>query len=322
MNKNRTLHHSALLFLCIFLFSATLSACGSNEPSVTDNTSTVTVTPGISSSLTPTPCPVVSEPLPSPSATEVPKPTDIPVVTDSEQPTPIPVTDADATPTPVPPTPTQTAREITDDREEYRNLTYLIWLPSFSKGVFETKSSDDTFDYASFSGVSVKDVNEYIEVLKDNGFINASTDDNDGKVIHYTATNADEWTAVVSFDGSTVTIGSGFIDPEAPTSEEETRRMIFGSTILQYLPEFSAGSYAGFNTDPDNELFSYAYFDNVSVEDVIAYISLLREMGYIYGTDEGYSDEIIWYLAMNEDRLSCYVAYDNNLVKIGCGYEE
>ena len=43
---------------------------------------------------------------------------------------------------------------------------------------------------------------------------------------------------------------------------------------------------------------------------------------YIYGIDEGDTDGIIWFMALNEDNLSCYVAYDNNIVKIGCGYEE
>lgn len=315
---------SAGLLLALFLLSA--AGCrhevspDENPNGAGNTTVTATPSPVVENDTKPTPTEVVPPAEPTPTAsvpdTEI---TATPIPDDSEQPTPTPKV---AEPTDVPPTPTPTLRDSTAERDEYWSLTYLVWLPEFTSGSFDSKSSDDTYDYAVFTDVTESDVSDYIDLLTEKGFTNVYRSETVDGVTEYIAGNADDWRVALSFKNGSLTIGSGFEDGEEPDSDEEARMLAWSSTVLEYLPIFEGGQYAGFETEEDDVIFCYAYFNNVTENDVRKYVVSLQEAGYIYGIDEGDTDGIIWFMALNEDNLSCYVAYDNNIVKIGCGYEE
>lgn len=322
MNRKKFLITALLFFIICFT-----AACGKKDNNTGSNgtgSSTVTAT----STPVPTQEPVkevTPDPV-TPSAAPV-EPTELPstspdvtvIPDDTDAPTPTPIA---ANPTDIPPTPTPSVRDTTAERDEYWNLTYLIWLPEFTAGSFDSKSSDDTFDYATFSDVSSSDVDNYKEHLKENGFTNILRDESLDDTYLYMAGNADDWLVRLTYTDGQLTIGSGFEDSEEPDSDEAARNLIWSSTILEYVPLFESGIYTGFETEEDDTIFCYAFFNNVTENEVRNYIAGLKEAGYIYGIDEGDSDGIIWFMAINEDRLNCYVAYDNSIVKIGCGYEE
>lgn len=317
MRKFKIYMMSAMLIALMILFVA----CGKDEdndaPAVTNTPVASTEAPTKEPDATPTAVPSATA---APAVTENEQPTATPLVTDSDQPTPTPA--EDASPTEIPPTPTPTLRDTTAERDEYWELTYLIWIPKFTDGSFSGKDSDDTFDYAEFEDVNPKNVAAYIETLKSAGFTNIKTGNISGDTAEFAATNDDDWSVRLFFKDGKLVIGSGFVDPEAPSSEEEARANAWASTDLQYLPEFKGGSFVSTSQEIDDMVFTYAFFDEVTEDDVRKYVQSLKDAGYIYGPDEGDMDGIIWYMAINEDRLNCYVAYDNNLVKIGCGYEE
>lgn len=301
-------------------------ACGKSEEGNSDITQSPTLTPTTApATSTEAPKDVTETPLPSATVapaitgTEEDLPTATPEITESEQPTPTPL---ESTPTEIPPTPTPSLRDTTAERDEYWELTYLIWIPKFTDGFFTDKASDDTFDYAEFTEVNAADVSEYIDTLKSSGFENIKTNTAKGDYIEFAATNKDDWMVRLNYSEGVLKIGSGFIDEDSPSSEEELRLNTWNSTALQYLPEFKYGTFVSTTTDTDELTYTYAFFSDITEDEVREYVASLKAAGYVYGPDEGDSDGIIWYMAINDDRLNCYLAYDNNLVKIGCGYEE
>lgn len=330
----------------LLLLSLSLSACSLDEldefnksyenptPSVSEGTEKITekpdaetvapdasaenkITDAVQATKAPLPDSPDTVPTASPEITATPV---IPTPTAALQPentdsvaTPTPASTATATP--VPPTPTATPRDVAD-REEYRAMTFLIWAPLFEYGVFSGQDAGNTYDYAIFTEVSDKDVADYKAKLKKAGFTTVISDSD--KL--YKVMNDDSWCVTIEYSKNRLVLGSGF--DESAQSEDDTLRSLYSDTMLQYIPRFNAGKYESSETEADESNFTYIYYSNVTENDVRDYIDSLEEAGYEYGTDEGDMDGIIWYMAMNEEVMSCYVAYDNGIVKIGCGYGE
>lgn len=287
-------------------------------PEVTAAPDSDSKTPEVTGALNPDPASTdkpVTEP-PQVSSTPVPSTEPAPTGQAGDtvaEPTPVPT----EVPAPVTnsPTPTATPRDVAD-REEYRAMTFLVWVPLFEYGVFSDKDASTTYDYAIFTEVSEADVAAYKAKLTKAGFTRIITDSEKS----YKAMNQDDWCVTLEYRKNTLTLGSGFDDKVQ--NEDDTLRKLYGNTMLQYVPEFKGGSYESSETVDDESNYTYIYYSSVTEDSVREYIKALKNAGYVYGDDEGDMDGIIWYMAMNEEVMSCYVAYDNGIVKIGCGYGE
>ena len=272
-----------------------------DKPEETPENTGVTTKP---EETTPTP----EESIPTPSGSE-PDP-----VTDTEPSPTIPVTDTE------PDDETPEINRDSFDRDEYWQMSYLIWLPYFDKGSFISQRSEGTYDYAVFTKVSVNEVLDYISSLKKSGFTVAEEDKITSESIIFSAFNDNSWNATLSYDGTELILGSGF--KENASSEDEILNNLYSTTMLQYIPRFEAGKYVSSEVLTDSSMYAYVIYDNISEEDVSDYISRLKESGYIYVTDENSENGSLWYIALNEERFECHVEFDGSALKIGCGISE
>ena len=200
------------------------------------------------------------------------------------------------------------------DRTEYRDMTFLIWLPAFENGAFTGQDSQGTFDYAVFSEVKKEEVTAYISELKKAGYTVNADEKTSSDTITYSAYNDKDWKVVLSYKDNTLRLGSGFEETKEDNSAEEIRRL-YSTTMLQYVPEFKGGSYMG---SSGTEVNPYITYSGVSKDAVLSYIEQVKNAGYIYAPEENYSDTSTWYIALNEDSFECHVEYDGNILKIGC----
>ena len=267
------------------------------DPGTTEATPVPTADPDVT--VTSTPTPELTEAVtPTPEETASPEPTE--------------------TSTPAP-TETEAPRDAFD-RQEYWKMSFLVWLPYFEGGTFTAQNSEGTYDYATFTNVNEDEVKTYISSLKKSGFTTDSEEKISAGIISFSAYNYNSWNATVSFSGSTLTIGSGFTDKE--TSDDETLTKLYTTTTLQYIPRFESGTFAGSDSQNDSSMYTYAFYSNVSKDDVSEYIEKLKKAGYIYAVDENYESSSTWYIALNEERFECHLEYDGSSVKIGCGISE
>ena len=216
--------------------------------------------------------------------------------------------------------PTDTPDSDKNNVSEYWTTSYLIWLPLFENGTFEGGSYDGTYDYASFNNVSQDAVTAYIDILKKEGFTSDITEKNEGGKISFSAFNKDSWNALLSYDGNSLLIGSGF--REQDNDSDEKADILYSTTMLQYVPRFEAGELEKSEVTDDSSMYVYAIYSGVSPDNVKTYISKLKEAGYVYVTYESSKDDSISFIALNDDRFECHVEYDGNLAKIGCGISD
>lgn len=253
-----------------------------------------------------------------------------PGLTTETEPTKTPVTEAPTptqeavTPEPTPsltPTPEPEPTAVDDERLVWWNDTFLIWLPMFEKGVFFEHSAADTFDYISFTGVSTDDVTEYIEALDAAGLnVNADYGNENGKLWYY-AGNSENWQVTLDYMDGILKIGSGFFAEDEEDVDAQTERL-WHETMLAYIPKYSAGSFEYADESAVEGGYTYITYSDVSMQDARDYAETLRALGYIYDEDSGDVDGVIWYMAMNEDAISCYMAYEDGIMILGCGYAE
>lgn len=232
---------------------------------------------------------------------------------------PTPVT-ASANPTEAPAPTSAGSSASSDNRADYWDDSFLVWVPAFSDGTFSGQDAKGTYDFAIFSNVTASQAEGYVNKCKSAGFNNVLSSTNGDGSLFFKAKNSSDWCVSIEFKNGSLTIGSGFDD--SVTDTNEVVRSLYNETMLQYIPAFSAGNYESNEKTDDESEFSYIYFSGVKENDVRNYINELKNAGYIYSPDEGDSDGIIWYMALNEEVFSCYVAYDNGIIKIGCGYGE
>lgn len=264
-----------------------------------------------------TPVPTAAQQPDSGNSPENPQPTATPEPTQAPTPTPAEASGSSEPAATVTPTPTPAKA---DNREEYWDSTFLIWVPVFKDGSLTGQDAKGTFDYAVFSDVTLSQAEDYVKKCKDSGFTDIKTDSSSDGRLSFKAANSSDWCVSVEYNGKSLTIGSGFED--SSTDTEDIVSSLYSDTMLQYIPVFTAGTYESTESSNDDDQFTYIYYSNAGEEDVRKYIKELKNAGYIYAPDEGDSDGIIWYIALNEDVFSCYVAYDNGVIKIGCGYGE
>ena len=283
-----------------------------NNNNVTSQPEAATATPQEDNGKT------VATPAPSaePDVTATAAPTPSPELTETTTPTP----DETASPQPTEassPTPTEAVlSRDAFDRQEYWQMSFLIWLPYFEGGTFTAQNSEGTYDYATFTDVNEDMIKSYISSLKKSGFTVDTEEKSSDGVINFSAYNYNSWNATVLFNGSTLTIGSGFTDKE--NNDDETINKLYTATTLQYLPKFESGTFAGSEIQNDPSLYTYAFYGNVSKDAVNAYIQKLKDAGYIYAVDENYESSSTWYFALNDERFECRLEYDGSSVKIGC----
>lgn len=300
--------------LCCLSLAALLAACETNSgnnnttptpASTTDVKNETTKQPDSTQAVTPadngskndtTP---TADPVPSPDAT-------------TPDVSPSPTSEADVSPTAA-----EAASKDAFNRKEFWANSYLVWLPAFEAGTAVSKNSTGgTYDYITISDVTAEDITSYISALKKSGFTENTSESNSNGVISFSADNYNSWNAVVSYDGSSLVIGSGF--REKDSSKNEAEEKAYKTTLLQYIPRFENGSFSRYSTSDDETMNTYAIYENVSSESVSAYIGLLKNAGYIYGVDEGDDGSVLWYIALNEENFECSVEFDGSIVKIGC----
>ena len=206
------------------------------------------------------------------------------------------------------------------DRNEYWDKTFLIWLPMFTAGRLDNIDYAGTYDYATFNNVAADDIKTYIGTLKNSGFTNISIENYSGDAIAFIATNDNSWEVRVTFTGETLVLGSGFNDDTG--EKEDKAESLYSTTMLQYVPKFTKGTYVSSDTRSDSTMYSSIVYTDVSKDDVLSYIEAIKQKGYIYVEDEGESDGTIWYIAINDDRFECHVEFSGQELKIGCGYLE
>ena len=200
------------------------------------------------------------------------------------------------------------------DRTEYRNMTFLIWLPAFESGAFTGQDSQGTFDYAVFSDVTKEEAASYISELKKAGYTVNADEKTSSDTLTYSAFNDKDCKVVLTYKDNTLRLGSGFEETKDDNTDEEIRRL-YSTTMLQYVPEFKGGNFMGSSGTDSN---SYITYNGVTKNDVLSYIEQVKNAGYIYAPEENYSDTSTWYIALNEDSFECHVEYDGSILKIGC----
>lgn len=233
-----------------------------------------------------------------------------PTLEPTEEPT---LTPTDA-PMDVTPTDTPVSRDKFD-RSEYRNMTFLIWLPAFDYGSFTGQESKGTFDYAVFSDVSKEEVLAYVSALKNAGYNVKVSESTVADTWTYEAYNDKDWKAILTYKGTTLTLGSGFEEAKEDDQNEEIRRL-YTTTMLQYIPEFKGGTFTG--SEASGTTGNYIMYSGVSKDAVLSYIEQVKSAGYIYAPEENYSDTSTWYIALNEESFECSVEFDGTRLKIGC----
>lgn len=208
-------------------------------------------------------------------------------------------------------------------RSELWMNSFLVWIPELKDGNFVGNSAADTFDYAYFTDIDRNDVLKYIETLSAAGFShNVETVDRNGK-IEYSAQNDNLWCVQVKysdkddfFNGlASLEVSSGFWEDGEDAGDKLTE--LYSTTMLRYLPMFTSGYLDSHYPEDDGSAY-YAVLAGVNDAEVREYIYGLMDAGYIYEVEEGDSDGIIWYSAMNEDELICDLVYSDGIVRIGC----
>ena len=242
-------------------------------------------------------------------------PTATPIITDdiddigTSSPTDSPAT---ATPEPI--------NRDSFDRAEYWERTFFVWLPMFTSGTFSGQDSAGTFDYATFSNVSMEETKTYIDALKNAGFTQIGIEKYSDDAVSFGASNDQSWEVRISFTGSTLVLGSGFVDKDQ--EEDDKTDTLFSTTLLQYLPRFSEGEYVTSETRQDSTMYASIVFTDVSKSDVLSYIEKVKESGYVYAPDEGNTDNLLWYIALNEEGFECCIEFGGSDLKISCSYED
>ena len=204
------------------------------------------------------------------------------------------------------------------DRAEYRNMTFLIWLPAFEYGAFTGQESKGTFDYAVFSDVTKEEVLAYVSQLKNAGYTLKTSESSTSDTWTYSACNEKDWKAVLTYKNNTLTLGSGFEEVKEDDQNEEIRRL-YSTTMLQYVPEFKGGTFTGSSgTGSSGSTGDYIMYGGVTKDSVLSYIEQVKSQGYIYAPEENYEGSSIWYIALNEESFECSVEFDGSSLKIGC----
>lgn len=204
------------------------------------------------------------------------------------------------------------------DRAEYRNMTFLIWLPAFEYGAFTGQESKGTFDYAVFSEVTKEEVLAYVSQLKNAGYNLKVSESSTSDTWTYTACNEKDWKAVLTYKNNTLTLGSGFEEAKEDDQNEELRRL-YSTTMLQYVPEFKSGTFTGSSSSGSSGADgNYIMYSEVTKDSVLSYIEQVKSAGYIYAPEENYEGSSIWYIALNEESFECSVEFDGSSLKIGC----
>lgn len=206
------------------------------------------------------------------------------------------------------------------DRKEHWEKTFLVWLPEFPSGKLAGINYAGTYDYATFIEVLPDDVKSYISTLKSAGYNNVSVEKISDSSISYTATNEKSWEVKLNYSDGILTLGSGFNDPD--TGEDNKTDTLFSTTMLQYMPKFSKGTYVSSETASDATMYTSIVLTGVTESDALSYIEDVKKKGYIYVEDEGNSDGTVWYMALNDDRFECHIEFSGSEIKIGCGYLE
>ena len=318
---DKSIKKTVLLLLSVFILALVCSCTKKEDTGSNTKNNTVTENAGTS-----TPAPdndksAVQEPSGKDvtASPDVSEPTDIPDVTVSPEVTDTPtLTDESPSTEPGPETVTADPEQKRDrfDRSEYWEKSYLIWLPSFSSGVFSGQDSKGTFDYATFSEVTEEEAKNYIEALKAAGFTDVLSEDHTDSLI-FEAVNSKSWQVKLKYTDNTLILGSGFEDREV---KEDKAESMYSTTMLQYLPKFTKGTYLSSDTQNDSSMYSRIIYTGVTKEDALEYINEVKAKGYIYGVDEGDLSDSIWYIALNEESFECRVEFSGNEILIGCGY--
>lgn len=242
-----------------------------------------------------------------------PSPTE--VITDI---TDVPDTELTSTPEAVTSAPDSADKGL--DRNECWDKTFLIWLPMFTAGKLDNIDYAGTYDYATFSSVSADDIKSYISSLKSSGFTNVSIENYSEDAIAFIASKDNSWEVRVTFTGQSLVLGSGFNDGGA--DDEDKTDSLYSTTMLQYVPRFSKGSYLSSESRSDSSMYTGIVYTDVTRDDALSYIEDVKQKGYVYVEDEGESDGSLWYIAINDERFECHVEFSGQELKIGCGYME
>lgn len=97
------------------------------------------------------------------------------------------------------------------------------------------------------------------------------------------------------------------------------RNEFWDKTFLIWLPMFTAGQldnidYAG--------TYDYATFSHVSRDDITAYISTLKDSGFINISIENYSDDAIAFIASKDNSWEVRVTYTGQSLVLGSGFND
>ena len=315
MKKTDKKNKKAVFLPVLMLSIVLMCSCSKNEQKNNTATPSVneTVKPNTDSGNTPTSGTEVKENTAEDNISSAPDTTEAPV-----SPTPeLSVSDIPEVPTEIPVT-TETPAQERDrfDRSEYWERSFLVWLPMFDRGTFSGQDSAGTFDYAVFTEVTYEDVTDYISKLKSSGFSNVSTEQVSGDTVNYEATNDNSWQVKLKFSDNNLVLGSGFEDSEI---KEDKAEKMFTSTMLQYLPRFDKGTYSSSESLSDSTMYAKIIYTDVTRDEASEYIELVKNAGYIYGTDEGNDGESLWYIALNEESFECHIEFSGHELMIGCG---
>ena len=209
-----------------------------------------------------------------------------------------------------------TATDAQERRASDWEETFLFRIPEFTEGIYSGYKVEETFDRASFTGVSIADVKEYITILSEAGFIHGVETHEREREIIYIAANEDNWIVELSFADGMLSLGSGY--REVDKTSPEYLEKIWTSTALIYIPVFEAGRLGSDTEGSDGS--HTAVFEDVTDEDVRSYVSLVKEAGFTVDPDEGDSDGFIWYSAEDDNETFCSITYYDGVVRINCGH--
>ena len=215
------------------------------------------------------------------------------------------------------PTPTPANTNAEPDRNEYWEKTFLVWLPMFPYGQLSKIDYAGTYDYATFTDISSQNIRDYVATLKGAGFTHISVENYSDSAISFIATNDKSWEVRVSFTETILVLGSGFNDTDS--GDEDKAEKLFSTTMLQYMPKFTDGTYISSETRSDESMFASVVYTDVTEAEALSYIEKVKDKGYIYVEDEGNQDGTIWYMAINDERFECHVEFSGSEIKIGCG---
>ncbi len=201
------------------------------------------------------------------------------------------------------------------------NNTFLVSLPVFTQGTLVGTEAQDTFDYITIGDITdASIVEKYVAQLKASGFDIAVDYSDRNLEINFTASNADAWTATVSYSRATgqVRIGCGFFDEESGSEGG----YVWKDTLLSYLPEPEAGVITTSFSENEEGQFDYVVIEDITIDDIKLYVQKLEKAGYIYDVDTGEDTDLLWYIAYNEDSMICELEYALGVCTLGSGYTE